>query len=110
MKDIDKVAEGEEVVVICSGSSNTRFTDNKHGHCAECGSPIVWRPHVPEPSTKLCVDCGFKAMNEAEAAGEEIEHATNQRQKAEIEAIFGPGAVAVGHAMMDAMRKWGGKK
>lgn len=99
----------DKTVVICAEVGSSKFTDNIDGECHECGAPIAWRPHVPEPSIKLCIPCGFASMNEAEAAGEEIEMATNPEQVAEIEAIFGPGALGVGHAMLEALRKWGGK-
>jgi hypothetical protein len=33
------------------------FEDDVAGHCAHCGTEIVFRPHAPKSPTKICVDC-----------------------------------------------------
>jgi hypothetical protein len=53
----------DEVFVICSPNSWGNpggFDDDVYGTCAKCGVPIHWRPHNPEPSTKVCIECGLK--------------------------------------------------
>lgn len=35
------------------------FEDDLDGTCAQCGRPIVYRPHVPASVTKLCVPCAY---------------------------------------------------
>lgn len=95
----------DDVVVICSTRSAEVYSDNQTGPCNECGCTIFWRPHVPEPSIKLCMTCGFAAMNAAEARGDEVEMATNDKQREEIERIHGIGSLEVGHAMLHLMRK-----
>jgi len=51
--------DSDELVVICTPLHwhKAHFTDDRTGGCARCLIPIRWRPHNPEPSTKLCIRC-----------------------------------------------------
>lgn len=50
----------EPVLIACGGTSS--FADDRSTTCADCGAPIVHRPHVPEPSTKVCMACASRRM------------------------------------------------
>ena len=41
----------------------TPFTDNVKGICARCHSAVVHRPHIPTPSTLICMQC-FPAVRD----------------------------------------------
>ena len=58
----------EELDVVVAGlkSAGSPFDDNVEGICAHCGVEVIWRPYMPEPSTKLCFACALKAMEEAD--------------------------------------------
>jgi len=59
----------DELFVICSPTkwgNPGRFDDDKYGVCAKCGVPIHWRPHNPEPSVKVCIECGVRALEDDE--------------------------------------------
>jgi DNA-directed RNA polymerase subunit RPC12/RpoP len=47
-------------VVICGEAGY--FFDDLPAKCARCGKGIVHRPHVPEPSEKICTECGLKFL------------------------------------------------
>jgi hypothetical protein len=99
--------ESEPIVVICAFEPAPQFSDCVEGECQACGKHIVWRPHAPEPSIKLCVPCGHEMMNMAEADGIETEVVTTPRQVEEMEKATGiRGAVDIGHIMMEALRRW----
>jgi ribosomal protein S27AE len=53
-------------VVICGEAGY--FFDDLPAKCARCGKGIVHRPHVPEPSEKICIECGmaFLATHQGE--------------------------------------------
>lgn len=42
-------------ILVCGPTSY--FADDVHTHCATCAGPIVYRPHAPADSIKLCGDC-----------------------------------------------------
>jgi hypothetical protein len=99
--------ESEPIVVICAFEAAPQFTDCIEGKCEACERRIVWRPNVPEPSNKLCVPCGHMLMDISEAEGIECEPVTTPRQVEEMEKATGiPGAVDIGHIMMEALRRW----
>jgi len=33
------------------------FPDNLRGLCSRCHAAIVYRPHIPHPSTLVCLEC-----------------------------------------------------
>ena len=42
-------------VVVCGPDSY--FRDDIRTFCAECGEPIVHRPHAPSNARKICMSC-----------------------------------------------------
>lgn len=55
--------KGQPIVVCSKGESH--FADSIKGRCAKCSAPITWRPHNPEPSTKMCIDCVLIDLKES---------------------------------------------
>lgn len=51
-------------VVIIAGPISEKFSypDNRTGPCHRCKTEVVWRPHAPEPSIKLCLDCAVAVL------------------------------------------------
>lgn len=64
-----QVAPHMQVKVVClpvSRGNPGGFDDNKYGPCSVCGVAVQWRPHVPEPSDKVCGQCFLSATDVAE--------------------------------------------
>jgi hypothetical protein len=103
----------EVTVIVClEGDKPTPFEDNATGPCAECGVALQWRPNVPEPSIKLCMDCAHREMDEAEERGDEVVAAQLPEQREELDKICGPGAFDIAMKIVERMRverKLGGK-
>lgn len=38
------------------------FPDNMTGFCAQCGVPIIYRPHAPITPKKICTTCAGPKM------------------------------------------------
>jgi hypothetical protein len=58
----------DETVIICNTGECGLFADDLHGPCARgCGAVVHWRPHCPEPSTKICFAC-FQKEDDGEAS------------------------------------------
>lgn len=64
----DEVPDDSKVVIVCGDKSH--FADDVHTTCDWCkDAKIVHRPHMPEPSEKVCHLCAFSSqllVNEAE--------------------------------------------
>lgn len=45
------------LLVCLRAEERSFFTDNITGSCADCGVAIVWRPHAPDPATRICLAC-----------------------------------------------------
>lgn len=73
-----------ELIVICGPPEQSCFGDSVLGQCDGCHAPITWRPHVPEPSKKLCWACGTKNLEAAKAAGKPIVGVTYPMQVKEL--------------------------
>lgn len=55
-----------ETIVICMPKgSPSSFGDDVEAKCGTCGRDIFHRPHVPEPSSKVCIECFSAAMSHA---------------------------------------------
>jgi hypothetical protein len=62
----------EELLIICLRSDMGNpggFDDNVYGPCAKCGAEIQHRPHVPEPSTKVCLGCFAAHVKKGDRVG-----------------------------------------
>lgn len=53
------------MILVCA--SEGYFADDEHGSCADCGAPIVWRPHAPTEAVRLCLACVLKRMEAQQA-------------------------------------------
>lgn len=71
----------QETVIVCSRIGY--FDDDVHGECADCGADIVWRPHVTEPSTKLCMPCVLDR-----ADGQPIEIGVSEQTREEVKRFY----------------------
>ena len=44
-------------VLVLRADVPTQFTDNVYGICARCHAAVQHRPHIPTPSTLICIQC-----------------------------------------------------
>jgi hypothetical protein len=57
----DEAEKAAFVVCVFAGQESEGFkASNVSANCADCGSPIVHRPHAPKAPPKICVRCAFK--------------------------------------------------
>ena len=56
----EEEAEKADVVICSPDWIPSEFTDDIHGTCAHCGTPIHYRPHTPKRPMKLCIMCGVE--------------------------------------------------
>lgn len=91
--------------VVCALDGPSQWDDNVKTVCAECGAKIMHRPNVPSPRITVCIGCAFAAMNAAEDAGDPVEVVTTPEQRAEMEALHGPGAIERGIAAAEKYRR-----
>ena len=54
--DQDEAEEADMVVCLRLGAPSP-FTDNLVSPCADCGHPVIHRPHVPSRPPKVCLEC-----------------------------------------------------
>jgi hypothetical protein len=57
-------AEQSDMVICCPIGSPRYFDDDVETTCAECGTGIFHRPHVPKRPKKVCLDCAVKLLPE----------------------------------------------
>lgn len=63
----DNFAETTEFVVCNTDYMPNHYSDDIHGHCADCDDPIHWRPDAPKNPDKICTHCAFVRLSRAEA-------------------------------------------
>lgn len=56
----------EQAVLVCGNKGPSMFEDNIEGRCEWCGREIMWRPHSPQDSVKLCIPCALKEIEQLE--------------------------------------------
>ena len=59
-------AEAVDLVLCVPDEGPTYFPDDVHTTCADCGTPIRHRPHVPRRPKKVCLACGSRPVAAAE--------------------------------------------
>ena len=59
-------AETVDMVLCIADEGPTYFPDDVHTTCADCGTLIRHRPHVPRRPKKVCLDCGSRPAAAAE--------------------------------------------
>lgn len=57
----DEEAEQVDAVICNTDDRWSPFRDNVRTTCADCGTPIHHRPHVPKKPKKICMECAAKA-------------------------------------------------
>lgn len=55
----DAAAEKAEMVVCMPADFQSPFSDNLVAACAQCGTAIIHRPHVPKRPAKVCIHCAM---------------------------------------------------
>ena len=55
----DDAAEDADMVVCMPANFPSPFHDNVTAPCAQCGEPIIYRPHVPKRPAKVCISCAL---------------------------------------------------
>ena len=55
----DAAAEEADMVVCMPADFPSPFDDNVKAPCAQCGQPIIHRPHVPKRPAKVCISCAL---------------------------------------------------
>lgn len=76
-----------EAVLVCGYKGPSSFEDNMDGNCEICGREIMWRPHSPQNTVKLCIPCALKKIEEAD---EEPEMMVTEETVEEIRRMGGP--------------------
>ena len=54
-------ADEADAVICIRDEGRAYFADDVHTTCADCGTPIRHRPHVPVRPKKVCPACGLRA-------------------------------------------------
>ena len=63
----DRLAAEAVALVLCIPDEGPAyFPDDVHTTCADCGTPIRHRPHVPRRPKKVCLACGSRPVAAAE--------------------------------------------
>ena len=55
-----RTAETVDAVLCIADEGPAYFPDDVHTTCADCGTPIRHRPHVPRRPKKVCLACGSR--------------------------------------------------
>lgn len=66
----------DQCIIVCiprSAGNLGGFDDNRYAPCDRCGVEIQHRPHVPELSQKVCLDCFVKELKPTNEVGVTIE-------------------------------------
>lgn len=53
---------GPDAILVCGQKGPSCFEDNMEGNCEICGREIMWRPHSPQNSVKLCIPCALEEI------------------------------------------------
>jgi hypothetical protein len=59
------MSDDDEVILVCAEASEyltQLLPDNLFGECADCGCRVVYRPHSPQPATRICMTCAATRM------------------------------------------------
>jgi hypothetical protein len=73
------------VYVLCLRDNvPSPFTDNKRGLCSRCHNAVLYRPHIPQPSILVCLECYPDLRAEH---GEDVEHIITTATILELQAL-----------------------
>jgi len=51
-------------VLVLRSNVPSPFPDNVRAFCARCHNEVLHRPHIPKPSTLICLECYPDLRNE----------------------------------------------
>jgi hypothetical protein len=60
------------------------FADNIRATCSRCRSDVLHRPHIPQPSTLICLQC-YPALRAEQ--GDPVDHVITMATILELEAL-----------------------
>ena len=58
MEDCDYV-----VCAVAAGLEGAILHDDVLDECCQCGTPILYRPHIPKRPKKICMRCAVDALD-----------------------------------------------
>ena len=60
----DEDANLADFVVCARADTPSPFDDNETGVCSNCGTAIIFRPHIPKGPPRICLECAMKRVTQ----------------------------------------------
>jgi hypothetical protein len=71
-------------VLVLRADVPSPFTDNVRAVCSRCHSDVLHRPHIPTPSTLICLQCYPDVVAES---GDDVDHVITTATILELQAL-----------------------
>ena len=78
-----KIERADFVLCVYAGQDEPEcVADNIRTTCADCGSPIVHRPHAPKAAKKICLNCALRRSREMKSKATPRQAAVRRMRRA----------------------------
>lgn len=71
-------------VLVLRADVPSPFPDNVRAQCSRCQADVLHRPHIPKPSTLICMECYPTVLAET---GDNIDHVITTATILELQAL-----------------------